>query len=412
MKIVLINPPSSFLIDQKVFPPLSILYLAAVLRENGYNTEAIDLGFYEDWEKRLEEIRADFIGLTSTTPQALNLEKIYKTLRKNNSEAFFVIGGNHATAFPEKFIEMGFDSVIVGEGENAILELANKLIEGKKPEKIIKKPFIEDIDAIPFPARDLIPIKDYEFLIGGKNATTVMTSRGCPFRCTFCSNNVWGKTVRQRSSKNVIEEVKELKEKYGFKRIMFFDDTFIINRKRVFEICDGLKEIGIKWRCFIRSNLVDNEMLKKMKDSGCVEVGVGIESGSQKILDIIKKDTTVEMNSNVIKMCKKIGLIAKAFIMLGLPGETHETLEETKKWILKTKPDKYDLTIYMPYAQSEIWDYPEKFDIKFDKDKVKYSWYKGKKGDLHCYVSTSELNPEDILNFREKVIKEVGFKYN
>ena len=152
-------------------------------------------------------------------------------------------------------------------------------------------------------------------------------------------------------------------------------------------------------------------MLKKMKDSGCVEVGIGIESGSQKILDIIKKDTTVEMNSRVIKMCKEMGLIAKAFIMLGLPGETHETLEETRRWILDNKPDKYDLTIYMPYAQSEVWDYPENFDIKFDKDKIKYSWYKGKKGELHCYVSTSELNPEDISKFREKVIKEVGFKY-
>ena len=363
------------------------------------------------WENKLEDIRADFIGLTSTTPQASNLEKIYGVLRKNNPDAFFVMGGNHATAFPEKFLEMGFNSVIVGEGENAILNIINDLKEGKKPEEIIKKPFIEDIDTLPFPARDLIPINEYEFLIDGKNATTVLSSRGCPYRCIFCANNVWGKTVRQRSSKNVIEEAKELKEKYGFERIMFFDDTFIINRKRLFEICDGLKELELKWRCFIRANLVDKEMLKKMKDSGCVEVGVGIESGSQKILDIIKKDTTVEMNSNVIKMCKEINLVCKAFIMVGLPGETKETLEETKKWILDNKPEKYDLTIYMPYAQSEVWDYPDNFDIKFDKDKIKYSWYKGKKGELHCYVSTSDLKPEEILNFRNKVVEEIGFKY-
>ena len=187
LKIILINPPSSFLIDQRVFPPLGILYLAAVLRENGYNPKAIDLGFYKDWENKLEEIRADFIGLTSTTPQALNLEMIYKVLRKNNPNAFFVIGGNHATAFPEKFLDMGFDSVIVGEGENAILSLVNNLENGKKPGKIIKMPFIKDIDTIPFPARDLIQIKEYEFLIDNKNATTIMTSRGCPFRCAFCS---------------------------------------------------------------------------------------------------------------------------------------------------------------------------------------------------------------------------------
>jgi len=110
-------------------------------------------------------------------------------------------------------------------------------------------------------------------------------------------------------------------------------------------------------------------------------------------------------------MCKEVGLIVKAFILIGLPGETHKTLEQTRKWLLENKPDKYDLSIYMPYAQSEIWNYPENFDIKFDKDKIKCSWYKGKEGDLHCYVSTTELKPKDILSFHDKVIKEIGMKY-
>jgi anaerobic magnesium-protoporphyrin IX monomethyl ester cyclase len=406
-KIVLINPVSPFLNDQNVFPPLGILYIASTLREMGFNPEAIDLGLYEDWETKADNIRGEIIGITSTTPQFLNMPKLLKILKRNNPESFLISGGNHATAFPEKCLELGFSCAVTGEGESAIKSIMQDLLSGKKPEKIVRFPYMENIDSIPFPARDLIPIKNYNFLIEGKNAVSFLSSRGCPFKCAFCSNNVWGKKVRQRSVENVITEIEKIKNELGFDRVVFIDDTFSINKKRVYGISEGLKRLGIKWRCFIRANNIDFDMLKNIKDSGCVEVGIGIESGSQIILDNVNKGTTVEMNSNAINLCKKAGIAVKAFLIIGLPGETRSTVDETKKWLIKNKPDNFDLNIYMPYAQSEIWEHDENFDINFDKSSIKNSWFKGKEGQLNCYVATSGLSSAEILDLHDRVLQEV-----
>jgi anaerobic magnesium-protoporphyrin IX monomethyl ester cyclase len=409
-KIVLINPVSPFLNDQNVFPPLGILYLASSLREIGYNPEAIDLGLYEDWETKADNVRGEIIGITSTTPQFLNMPMLLGILKRNNPDSFFIAGGNHATAFPEKCLEIGFDCAVTGEGENAIKAIMNGLMSGKKPESIVRFPYIDNIDSIPFPARDLIPIKNYNFLIEDKNAVSFLSSRGCPFKCAFCSNNVWGKKVRQRSVENVLMEIKKIKNELGFDSVVFIDDTFSINKKRVYGISDGLKSLGIKWRCFIRTNNIDLDLLKKIKDSGCVEVGIGIESGSQTILDNVSKGTTVEMNSNAITLCKLAGITVKAFLIIGLPGESAATVEETKNWLVKNKPDKFDLNIYMPYAQSEVWEHKENFDINFDESSIKNSWFKGKEGQLNCYVSTSKLSSKEIVDLHDSVLQEVHFK--
>jgi len=411
MNISLINPPSPFLINQKVYPPLGVLYLAAMLREKGFNVRVTDLGAFHNWKEELSKLRAAIFGITANTAQFKHVQTILKKLKENNPNSIFIAGGVHPTAFPKKCLALGFDSVIVGEGEGAIGYAVKKIEQNKQLEKIIQFSYIKNIDTIPFPARDLIPIKEYRFEIARKNSTTMMTSRGCPYNCAFCTKGTWGRITRFRSAANVIAEAKELREKFGYERIMFFDDIFTLRRERLYKICQGLRELGILWRCFIRADAIDKEMLEKMYGCGCVEVGIGVESGSQKILDNVHKGTTVAMNSNAVKLCKEIGVKVKAFLLVGLPGETPETLRETKQWLIENRPDKYDLSIYMPYAQSEIWNNCNGLDIRFDKDKIRGAWYKGKEGRYHSYVSTKELSAEEILHFRNETVKELGKRY-
>lgn len=397
-KIVLINPPSNFLIDEKVFPPLGILYLSSYLKKYGYDPEIIDLA----GEKEIPEITADIIGVTSTTPQFPSAQEILKELKYNRQiEAQYVIGGPHATCSPNICMEYpSFDTAVLGEGEISMLSLVQKY-----PLNIseISSDVISDIDDIPFPDRGAIDIHSYKYFIDDKPATTMITSRGCPYSCAFCST-VWGKKVRMHSASYVINEIKEI-QKLGFQGIMFFDDILILNKKRLLNICEYLKKENIVWRCFARANIASREAFQVMAESGCKEVGVGIESGSQKILDTINKCTTVEQNRNVIKLAKECGIRIKVFIIVGLPGETRETIAETEKFLEETQPDDLDVTIYCPYPNTPIVNNPEMYDIKFNNNDLRKAWFKGHPGEYSSIVSTNALSAEEIVAARERIEK-------
>ena len=403
MKVTLISPPSPFLIDQKAFPSLGTLYLAAVLDQKGVNVDVADLTNKEnELESALQHYNgASLYGITATTPQYPHALRILKILRHQNPTSRIAIGGAHPSSLPDKCLQDGFDFVVSGEGEEAMIRLTSSMENGGLQPGVIRIPAIQDLDTIPFPARRLIDTRSYAYDIDGGRGTTLITSRGCPYACAFCSKDAWQQGTRFHSVNYVIAELEHIITTYGFKHFLFLDDTMAIHKKRLLELCQHMKPLGIKWRCYARSNTT-KEMLLAMKDAGCVEVGVGVESGSQKILNIVNKKETVEQNTTFIEMCKEIGIIANVFIMIGLPGETYETVEDTRRWMERVRPQKFGFNIFMPYAGTPIYNHPEKYDIRIYDVPDERSWVKGRQGEYESFVATKELSREEIVRlFRE-----------
>ncbi len=395
--ITLINPPSPFLINDRVFPSLGILYIASVL-EKKHKINFLDLACEKDWEEKVKNINSDFVCITGTSPHYSILKRISEIIRKNSINTKLIIGGPHATISPNSLTPY-FDTVVLNEGEDVIEEaLFTK-------EKIIDGGLVQDLNTIPFPNRNFINLSNYNFLIDGKPSAHILTSRGCPYRCAYCCA-VSHKKLRFRSVENVLEEIELIKSKYNIDRFMFFDDTFTLNKKLVKSLCEKLKFMNIRWRCFVRSDKVDKETLALMKEAGCAEIGVGVESGSQNILDIVNKNTKVEDNTNLVKLCKEVGILFKAFIIIGLPGETEKTVEETRKWLLDNRPDKYSIFVFSPYPGSPIGDHPEKFDIQFTVDYDKL-WWGGTQKDQVSLSRTSALSSERIIELRNNLLLEL-----
>jgi len=245
MKIILVNPPSPFLIDDAVFPSLGLLYISSYLKENGFNDiELIDLNGKHEFPDKLE---GDVIGFYSNTPQFSKVVEICKRMKNinQNKKCVYVIGGPHVSGRPEDSFE-DFDVAVVGEGEQAMLDIVDKVSRGEQlGTKVVSKEVFEDINMIPFPDRELIDIKGYHYFIEGQLTTTLITSRGCPFGCVFCANNVWGKKIRMRSAENIFDEVSMLIDKYGYRSFMFFDDTMTLNKNRMKNICRFLEPLKI-----------------------------------------------------------------------------------------------------------------------------------------------------------------------
>jgi len=396
LKVTLISPPSPFLIDQKAFPPLGLLYVAGFLEHNGIDINVADLANKEtELENALEPyMNADIYGITSTSPQYPQALKILKVLRRRNTKARVVIGGAYPSSLPDKCIQDGFDFVVAGEGEEAMLRLITNIEEEHAP-GIVNATYIQEMDSIPFPGRHLIDINSFAYNIDDGRGTTLITSRGCPYTCSFCSKEVWQRGTRFHSTEYVISELEHIIDKYDFKHFLFLDDTITIHKKRLLELCARMEPLNIKWRCYARTTTT-REILIAMKKAGCVEIGVGVESGSQKILDIVDKKETVEQNSAFVELCKQVGITANVFIMIGLPGEDYETVEETRRWMERVRPDKFGFNIFMPYAGTPVYKNPDRYDIQiFDVPEEK-SWIKGRQGEYESFVATNALSRSEI----------------
>jgi len=334
--------------------------------------------------------------------------KLAAEIRRRNlaKDPLYILGGPHISGKPEDALN-DFDIAVIGEGEEALLEVVRKKERSKTQDTVMRCDYIKDIDSLPFPDREIIDIKSYKYYLEEKLTTTVISSRGCPFGCNFCANNAWGKTLRMRSPRSVFLEIEMLKDKYGYSAFMFFDDTMTVDKKRMSEICSLLKALKIIYRCFIRSDTVDKEILSKMHSSGCVEVGVGIESGSQRILNIVNKGETVKKDMEAIKLCHSAGVRVKGFFIIGLPGENRESVRETIEFLEEADLDDIDVTIYTPYPGSYIYRNKEKFDIHF-KDDYEHAWFKGRPGNYKSTSSTSALSSDEIVQIRDEL--EMRFK--
>lgn len=391
MKILLINPPGKV---SFISPPLGLLYIAASLKEDGheislidYNLEKIDNQKLSDF---IKEKRIEAVGISIVTPKVYNAIELAAAIKKHFPEIIIIAGGPHATLMPKQLLNdcPSLNFIIQGEGEFRMKDLINSIekalptdkIDGltfRKNDKIINNPpqkFIEDLNVLPMPAREMVDIIKYSGYMKTRffPATTMMTSRGCPFQCIYCSKPVTGIRVRSISPENVIKEILYLIDNFGVKEIIFYDDTFTLNRKRVIKICDLLiqKGIKIKWQCETRVNLVDEELLIKMKQAGCYLIAYGIESGSDRVLKILKKGISLEQIKKAVEMTKKAGIQIIGYFMMGVPGETEEEIKQTVRFSRELPIDFAQFAIATAYPGTEL------YQIAKEQNKLTDDWSK------------------------------------
>lgn len=387
MKVLLINPPwikkdSNIWKDvASCMPPLGLAYIASFLEKCGINVKILDAHALRINLTSLVNVlkeydKPNFIGITSTTSVINNAYECAEIAKKLFPDAKLIMGGVHPTVLPEEALEKEYiDFVVRGEGEQTILEL----VKGKKLKEInglsykkrlvdrIKiihnkeRKLIKDINSFPFPAHHLLPIKRYYPALGSYKklpAMTMMVSRGCPGRCTFCHKQ-FGNTLRYRSAKNIVDEIKILQKNYGIKEINFYDDTFTSLQKEITEFCKILisESIKINWSCFSRVDFIHFELLKLMKKAGCHQIMYGVESSSEIILKNINKKISMAKVKEVVSLTKKVGIDTRLAFMLGNPGETKETIKKTLEYAIKLDPDLAVFNITTPYPGTVMFNW-------------------------------------------------------
>lgn len=400
MKVLFVNPPqtaSKYKFMGVIAPPLGIAYMAGVLQENNIDVEILDASAedmdFKDVEKELLKRKPDLVALTALTPTIGRALETARVVKETLPDSIVVMGGYHPTFnFIETLEDENVDIVIRGEGEYIMLNLVQALenqsslhdvkgivFEDKNSKEIVvnpEAPLIQDLDELPFPALNLLPMKKYRLLDMDTHMTTMITTRGCPMQCSFCSSAAMhGKKIRERSVENIVDEIEYLKTNYDIDTIAFMDDTFTLKKRKVMAICDEIlkRNIEIMWGCTSRVDTLDEKLLKKMKEAGCITIFIGVESADQQQLDNMCKNTTIAKIENAFKIAHKLKIRTIASVALGMPGDTKEIMNKTVKFVHKLKPNYAIYSLATPYPGTKF--YKEAFEknlIKI-KDWSKYT---------------------------------------
>lgn len=400
MKVLFVNPPqtaSKYKFMGVIAPPLGIAYMAGVLQENNIDVEILDASAedmdFKDVEKELLKRKPDLVALTALTPTIGRALETAQVVKETLPDAIVVMGGYHPTFnFIETLEDENVDIVIRGEGEYIMLNLVQALenqsslhdvkgivFEDKNSKEIVvnpEAPLIQDLDELSFPALNLLPMKKYRLLDMDTHMTTMITTRGCPMQCSFCSSAAMhGKKIRERSVENIVDEIEYLKTNYDIDTIAFMDDTFTFKKRKVMAICDEIlkRNIEIMWGCTSRVDTLDEKLLKKMKEAGCITIFIGVESADQQQLDNMCKNTTIAKIENAFKIAHKLKIRTIASVALGMPGDTKEIMNKTVKFVHKLKPNYAIYSLATPYPGTRF--YKEAFEknlIKI-KDWSKYT---------------------------------------
>lgn len=359
------------------FPPLGIAYLAAQLRQDGHEVQLLDCTFMtrDAALEKAKAIAAPIVGIYCMVTLEEDCLLFARQLRSQTR--LLVAGGPLPTCAPELFFH-DFDVVVPGEGETVLGELVKAFEKGRdlasvkgillsqSPDGAEKKKvqparsFIRDLDALPFPARDLLPNHEYQKqgkARYGYSITSVMSTRGCPYQCDFCSNVVFGGSYRERSAKNVLDEIEEALA-LGYQRISFADDVFLMNKKRVMQIIAEIhrRKLSFGWECLGRVDSLDAATAAAMKEAGCTRVYFGVESGDPRILALMNKKITLQQARQAVKTAEKAGLEVGTFFILGYPGETNESMLRTLRFASELHADYLGLTLPYPLPGTGLYE--------------------------------------------------------
>ena len=389
-RICLIRPGVTGMLQNKVDIPYGLLCLGSALEQNGFDIIIKDLTD-ENYEIIPE---ADIYGITSYTVYYNECLKIKEWLRKNrNPFAPVAVGGPHASAMYNEIKNDGFDYIMVGDGEITFPNIANNMKQNKES-VIVFGERVEDLDDFPLDYR-LINPDEYTRKTDRENAISIMSSRGCLFNCAFCwTANNYNSKVRYKSAENTLKEIDNIFELYGYRNICFLDDSFLTDIQRAKQIMDGLKSRNIKWECEANAlHLQDVELCKKIVASGCYRIFIGVESGSDFMLKLMNKPQTTKIVKNAINNIKSVGDIrVRASVMVGFPGETWDTVNESIDFLLDLNIDEFTLYTFTPFPGTLPFENMEKYGITRINDR--YDDFFLLKGNAESSYSfeTKELN--------------------
>jgi anaerobic magnesium-protoporphyrin IX monomethyl ester cyclase len=479
VKIVLVIPPSPFLLDDRAFPFLGPLQIAAYARMIGHDVQVADLTGYKQRHPEVAHasyddvmgeakaelyklaVDADLVGFYSLAAQHPVVVQLNEYIRTANGKCVTALGGPHANTAPARCLDDAFDYIIVsdqggGGGEPGFIELLKRVeksserlfdnmamrrvkgqlkvlrdnvdvtdystnpriiklpsrLTGDEALPLTKNGVIYQNDRWPLPARDLIDMRSYHYLVGGERATSIVSATGCPYACTYCSHWEGYRKLEAKSTEKVREEIRGIRSEYGWRAFMFYDDEINLRPDFETEFLPMLKEEGVIWRAFFKNGkkLTTERVFELMAQAGCVQICTGAEAADPEILKLIRKGATVEDNTNFVKFSVKHGIRPKVFTQVGLPGETPETIEALRTWLVSMAElglDDADCSITTPYEGTPIFEAPEKHQIHYDKDLLDYSkdvvLYKGVPGEYKSHVWHDRLTPDDLVAARQMV---------
>ncbi|HKS10253.1 MAG TPA: radical SAM protein [Pyrinomonadaceae bacterium] len=460
-RLCFVIPPSVFLLDERVFMTLGILRVAAVVKESGYPLDMLDLSGIQNYV----DVMRDYLNghdtttfcLTATTPQMPAVCALADVIREQRPSARLILGGPHVTlvnaAYKQELknekpqrahhafanLTNSFDTLVAGDGEEAIFEAlrpdAPQLVDADIPTSQL---FLTNrrLAELPIPARDLVDVDSYRYYIEGERALSRIAQLGCPFSCGFCGGRKSPslRRIRMRSHESVLAEIHQLYTDYRVKAFMLYDDELNVNRGMV-ELMNGLSDLqerlGVEFqlRGFIKSELFNDEQAEAMHRAGFRWILTGFESGSPRILRNINKKASREDNTRCVEIARRHGLKVKALMSIGHPGESPETVADTRDWLLEVKPDDFDVTIITTYPGTPYYDdaephaeLPNVWTYTFQGDRlhayeVDYTqvadYYKGDPdGGYRAYVFTDFLSSEDLVRLRDEVEANVRATLN
>ena len=444
MKILLLNPPFKGKFSRSsrspavtrggtIYYPIWLAYCAGVLDNAGFEIKIIDSPAQKfDLEKTLrlaQEFNPDLIIIDTSTPSIKNDIRAAEAIKNRLSETFITLVGTHPSALPEETLRLSdkINAVAKGEYDYTIRDLARclknnedlKKVDGlifrdgeniihNKPRELIQNP-----NELPFVSsvyKKYLNIKNYFFAASDYPMVMIMTGRGCAYRCFFClyPQTFHSRVYRPRSAENVVEEIELLKRDFGIKEIIFYDDTITFDRERIWKICRLLieKRLNIKWKCETRVNLVDKELLQKMSEAGCYMVAFGIESGSQRVLDILRKGITLQQIENAVGWANGASISVLGYFMLGIPGETEEEIEATIKLAKRLNIDYAQFSIATAFPGTELYEIAKKAG-KIDTDWSK-SFYA--LSGVKIETSLSDVPIEKLRKYVKKAYRSFYFR--
>ena len=423
VKVLLIHPPCEKEIYQRFLgltaPPTGLAYVAAAL-EREHKVKIIDMPAggkdIANVKKEIEIFKPDILGVYCATYRVDHANQVINTTKEVDTSIRTIMGGPHASLLAEDVLEENpnLDAVVCGEGDITVPELVNAWESGEPTKvkgivfrengRIVRnppRPLIDDLDSLPYPARHLLPMDRYRLFETFKIATMV-SSRGCPYGCHYCSvSAIYGKKWRARSAKNVVDEMEYLCNNYDMDLIMFFDDNFDLDRKRTESICDEIMERGldIPWGYESASMGTDRDHLKKLREAGCRILSYGIETSSQKSISTMKKNISTQEIREVMDASKDLGMLRIANVILGLPGETREDVIESIELMKELEPEYPLFFLPTPYPGTKFHETAEKMGVIKELDWSKYTT-------ANPIIETQELSLKEIRELNTKAYKE------
>jgi anaerobic magnesium-protoporphyrin IX monomethyl ester cyclase len=416
MRIALISPRW----NQKAndYPPLGLAYLAAVLEEDDHEVQVFDFGLephtpLEEDAARVRAFDPHLVGITAMT-SVYHSALETATLLKAYLGRPIILGGPHATVYPHRVLSEApvIDYVVRGEGENTLRELVRALDNGARDVTAVQgltyrlrgeyvsnpdRPLIHDLDALPLPARHLFDLERYGLCTpAGEPMVTVLSSRGCPYNCSYCFKGIVGRTYRQRSPENIIAELRQVVDHYGIRNFYFIDDLFTINVPRLEALAQQMldAQLDVRWQCLARVDRVNPEILTKMHAAGCRRIHYGIESGNQQVLDRIGKRIELAQVRQAVRWTHDAGIETKGYFMLGLPGDTEETMEQTVNLAVELNLDQAMFSLTTPFPGTQLWDelVRKRPGTEYNQDFTRAYYYGDPDEDLAPFLNVSEVS--------------------